>query len=103
MIGTSSPLPPLCLSCGIELSDSDVNDDGACAECFAESQAKAIRQLEKERADQFQWLSGEWFTERSPLALERRAEQQWEANNADYYGGSNPTFLEQSRMYERRM
>jgi hypothetical protein len=61
MIGISNPLPALCVACGVERSDADVNDDGACSECFGDSQAKAARQLEQERADQFQWLSGEWF------------------------------------------
>lgn len=61
MIGVSNPLPALCVACGIELPDADVSDDGACAGCFGESQTKAAAQLEKERADQFRWLSGEWF------------------------------------------
>lgn len=61
MIGVSSPLPAPCVSCGGDLTDADVNDDGACAECFGESRAKAAAQLEKERADQFRWLSAEWF------------------------------------------
>lgn len=61
MIGVSNPLPALCVACGDELPDEPTNNDGACAECFAESQAKAAAQLESERADQFRWLSGEWF------------------------------------------
>lgn len=59
MIGVSSPLPPLCLACGLSEATSD---DGACADCFADSQAKAVVQLAKERAEKFRFASLEWFT-----------------------------------------
>lgn len=59
----ANPLPACCCSCGDTLPDEPHagEGDGACAECFGESQVKAAAQLEKERGEQFRWLSGEWF------------------------------------------
>lgn len=94
MIGVANPLPPLCVACGIELPDADVNDDGACAECFGESQAKAAAQLEKERGEQLRYLCWEWFTERSPLALERKSASY---EDVSYYADDEATLGERMR------
>jgi hypothetical protein len=62
VIGLYDVAPAQCVACGAELPDEPhEGNDGSCLACWEESQAKAAAQLEKERADQFQWLSGEWF------------------------------------------
>jgi hypothetical protein len=90
MIGVSD-LTPLCVACGVELTDVDDNDDGACSPCFAESRAKAAAQQAKERAEQFRYLSNDWFCIYSPVALERKAASYEEPS---YYADNGSTFSE---------
>ena len=62
MIGLSDVTPARCCCCGAELPDEPhEGNDGSCLACWQESQAVAAKQLEQERADQFQWESREWF------------------------------------------
>lgn len=57
-----TPTAATCISCGDDLPDEPhEGNDGSCLACWQESQAKAAAQLEKERSEQFQFLSLDWF------------------------------------------
>ena len=61
--------PVLCNRCADCLPVEVLNEYGLCRECVREdADVKAA-----EDARTFQALSYEWFTERSPLALERKS------------------------------
>ncbi len=95
MIGLSDVTPTQCICCGAELPDEPhEGNDGSCLGCWEESQAKAKAQLETERAEQLRYLCWEWFTERSPLALERKSASYEEAS---YYADGPATLTERIR------
>lgn len=73
MIGLCSPLPPLC-DCGNVISW----EASECRACREDSEAAEAT----EGAEQFRFASLEWFTDLSPVALERKAERY-------FYGATN--------------
>lgn len=95
MIGLPDVAPATCISCGDELPDEPhEGNDGSCLACWQESQAKAAAQLETERGEQFRYLSWEWLTERSPLALERKSASY---EDLSYYADGGATLSERMR------
>ncbi len=53
---------PICIACGAEVA-TQPNDPTAqaCDACFADSEAKAATARQAEAADEFRWMSHEWF------------------------------------------
>lgn len=53
---------PLCIACGEEIPIQPEDPTAqACDGCFAESEAKAASARQAQAADEFRWMSREWF------------------------------------------